>query len=277
MAEFLQSLETMLVESSISSAALLEGQRKALREATEGAPLNHALETLVSTLEQNASTRVRASILLVSADGWHLGEGVAPSLPPAYNAAIDGIRIGPAVGSCGTAAFTGRPVIVSDITNDPLWKEFRELAGEHGLRACWSVPFHGSKKRVLGTFAVYHDAPATPSATDIELVTMLGQTASTVIERARRAAGLDAPSTPVSRRADALSPGDIARERIAAVLGFVAARRLVGEVVAETGGKLETMDDLLRFGDRLAERKGFEGAIGAMLSVTAVMHGAKRG
>lgn len=265
----------MLVDGSISSAALLEGQRRALREATDGAPLTRVLETLVSTLERNASTHVRASILLVSRDGWHLGEGVAPSLPAEYNAAIEGIRIGPSVGSCGTAAFTGRPVVVSDITTDPLWRDFRALAEKHGLRACWSVPFHSLKKRVLGTFAVYHDAPSTPSAKDIELVNMLGQTASTVVERARRAA--EAPlAAPVSRRTEAVNASEIAHEKIAAVLGLVAARRLVDEVVADVGGKLETADDLLRFADRLAERRGFEGALGAMLSVTAVMHGAKR-
>lgn len=266
----------MLVESTISSSALLDGQRRALREATEGAPLARALDTLVSTLEGNASKHVRASILLMSRDGWHLGEGVAPSLPAEYNAAIDGIRIGPSVGSCGTAAFTGRPVVVSDIATDPLWREFRDLAAKHGLRACWSVPFHGDNKRVLGTFAVYHHEPSTPAAKDIELVNMLGQTASTIVERARRAAE-PRSAAPVSRRADAVNVSELAREKIAAVLGLVAARRLVDEIVADVGGKLETADDLLRFADRLAERKGFEGALGAMLSVTAVMHGAKRG
>lgn len=270
----------MLIESATSSTALLEGQRAALRAATDGAPLVEVLEMLVHTLEQNAARPVLASILLLSRDGTHLREGAAPSLPAEYNAAIDGIRTGPDVGSCGTAAFTGKPVIVADIQTDPLWKEFRGLAAKHGLRACWSIPFFSMKKRVLGTFAIYHREPATPAVEDFDLVNMLSQTASVVVEGAAHAADAKderASAPPVSRGEKPTNVSEHAREKIASILGPVAALRLYNEVIAEIGGKLETPDDLLRFGDNLSARKGFEGVVGAMLSVSAVMQGAKRG
>ena len=65
--------------------------------------------------------------------------------------AIDGLEIGPEVGSCGTAAFHDKTVSVFDIANNPLWANFKDLALQHGLRACWSTPIHGSDGRVLGT------------------------------------------------------------------------------------------------------------------------------
>ena len=73
-------------------------------------------------------------------DGKHLRHGAAPSLPQPYMEAIDGAEIGPCAGSCGTAAFTAAPVFVSDIAEDPLWADFKDVALPHGLRACWSIP-----------------------------------------------------------------------------------------------------------------------------------------
>lgn len=143
------------------------------------------LETLVRTIEAQSSTHVLGSILL--RDGRHLRHGAAPSLPPAYSAAIDGIELGPGVGSCGTAAHTASTVVVRDIATDPLWKDFKGLALQHELRACWSTPIFSSKNEVLGTFALYHRVPAEPTVRDREIVELLGHTAGLVIERDRNA------------------------------------------------------------------------------------------
>ena len=63
----------------------------------------YALETLVRVVERQ-SGEFRASILLLSDDGEHLLDAAGPSLPDEYRRAINGQRIGPAAGSCGTAA-----------------------------------------------------------------------------------------------------------------------------------------------------------------------------
>ena len=94
------------------------------------------LEALALAIE-DYSPPTLASILLLDADGLHVRHGAAPHLPAAYTQAIDGLAIGPTAGSCGTAAFTRRPVYVEDIETDPLWADDRELARAHGLRACW--------------------------------------------------------------------------------------------------------------------------------------------
>ena len=110
------------------------------------------------------------SILLLDEDGEHLRHGAAPSLPAAYCEAIDGIAIGPEVGSCGTAAFVGHSIYVTDIASDPLWANFRDLALSHGLRACWSTPIQADDGKLLGTFAVYYRTPRAPHAEEVEAI-----------------------------------------------------------------------------------------------------------
>jgi diguanylate cyclase (GGDEF)-like protein/PAS domain S-box-containing protein len=110
---------------------------------------------------------VVGSVLLTDESGKRLQHGAAPSLPAVYNEAIHNIMIGPSSGSCGTAAFTGMEVVVSDIMNHPLWTDFRALASEHSLRACWSMPIRSTKGVVIGTFANYYREVRSP--TDAEL------------------------------------------------------------------------------------------------------------
>ena len=126
--------------------------------------------------------------MLLSADGRHLQHGAAPNLPAAYNDAIDGLDIGPAVGSCGTAAYRGETVIVSDTSTDPLWADYRELVAEHGLSACWSTPIFADDGALVGTLAVYYTEAREPPAEDRRVVDLLARTAGVAIGRARDAA-----------------------------------------------------------------------------------------
>jgi len=100
-------------------------------------------------LVEEVATGCLSSILLLDPNANCLRHGAAPSLPIPYTKAIDGAVIGPAVGSCGTAAYRAEPVIVSDIATDVLWADYRELAMAHGLRACWSTPILSSGGKVL--------------------------------------------------------------------------------------------------------------------------------
>jgi PAS domain S-box-containing protein len=160
-------------------------QTRVLGLIAQGAPLSETLEVLVRMIEQQARTGILGSILLLEDDGVHLLHGAAPSLPAAYNQAIDGIEIGPSVGSCGTAAFLKKSVRVTDIATDPLWANFTGLALEHGLRACWSTPIFSSSGQLLGTFALYYLEAREPDATDERLVELATRSAAIAIERSR--------------------------------------------------------------------------------------------
>src|SRR5437763_6828448 len=112
---------------------------------------------------EEQSSGVLASTLLMDPNDKQLRHGAAPNLPKTYTEAIDGAFIGPAVGSCGTAAYRAEQVIVSDIAADPLWGDFRDLALTHLLRACSSSPIFASEGKVIGTFAMYYREPRSPS------------------------------------------------------------------------------------------------------------------
>lgn len=158
---------------------------RVLELAVNDSALNISLGELIGIVERNSKTGVLGSILVLDSDGKTLRHGAAPSLPERYNLAIDGAQIGPKVGSCGTAAFTGKPVFVSDIAADPLWEDFRELALDCDLRACWSTPIISSGRKILGTFAMYHREPREPTVRDLALVDLVTQTAALIIDRKR--------------------------------------------------------------------------------------------
>ncbi len=139
------------------------------------------------------------SVLLVDAEG-KLKPLAAPSLPDAYSQALDGVAIGPVVGSCGTAAFLGEPVEVTDIEHDPLWAHFKALALPLGLRACWSTPIKARDGRVVGTFAFYFREPRGASDHERQIVARCTHLCAVLIEnheyrwRAHEQAFVDAMS-----------------------------------------------------------------------------------
>lgn len=145
-------------------------------------PLTDILHALVHLIE-DAEPTTTASILLLSEDKEHLIAGAAPNLPKFYNEAIHGVAIGLGVGSCGTAAFLGERVIVEDIATHPYWSDFKALALEAGLKACWSEPILNSEGQVLGTFAMYYGEPRTPNDSDLQLILEAARLAGLAIER----------------------------------------------------------------------------------------------
>ncbi len=175
------------VSERIRSERLLGAQRDILALIANGVTLERTLDSIVLSVQDLCEYDAWASILLLSPDGRRLGHGAAPSLPAAYNDAIDGIEIGPRVGSCGTAAFRGEMVIVTDTQTDPLWADFRELVEEFGLRACWSTPIRGDDGELVGTIAVYYGQPRPPSPEDRRVVDLLARTAGVAIGRSRDA------------------------------------------------------------------------------------------
>ena len=125
------------------------------------------------------------SILLLDSDGARLRTGAAPSLPADYAKALDGLQIGECAGSCGTAAYHRKRVIVSDISTDPLWVPFRELAAQFGIKACWSTPVFAQNGDVLGTLALSHTRVRSPNDWDLTVMDNVNHLASIAIERGR--------------------------------------------------------------------------------------------
>jgi len=133
-----------------------------------GSGLRLILSRYLLEIEAQSDSFILTSILL--RDGQKLRHGAAPTLPDAYCAAIDGVEWGPCAGSCGTATYFGRPIYVTDIATDPLWADYKDLALQHGLRACWSTPIFDDERNVIGTFAIYHLTPGAPTNEEIAAI-----------------------------------------------------------------------------------------------------------
>ena len=185
--EIVGSLTDISAQKTIELS--LEAQRRVLEKVASGASLAETLDVLLWGVEARLS-RVRASVLLLDPDGVHLRHGAARQLPGGYLRAVDGVAIGEAVGSCGTAAWRGQTVIVREIATDPLWTDFAGLAAAYGLVACWSWPIFSREGRVLGTFALYPDEPSEPDALTFEQVAIATHLAAIAIARHREESAL---------------------------------------------------------------------------------------
>src|SRR5213595_3735632 len=166
--------------------ALFAGEKRLLEMIATGAALEHILNVLCQIIEEYRSSTL-ASVLLLRPDGVHLESIAGPSLPKGWRQEMEKLPIGPCAGSCGTAAYRGSAVIVSDIATDPLWDvpEHRAAALSHGLRASWSNPIVSSEGKVLGTFCIYERETRTPNAQDLALIEKATDLARVAIERDR--------------------------------------------------------------------------------------------
>ncbi len=160
------------------------GQARALEQLAAGEPLDDVLEIIVRTLEE-VEPGCAASVLLLDEDGQTVHSGPAPSLPREFTRSIDGARIGPVAGSCGTAMHRRERVVVTDIATDPLWADFKHLALPHGLRACWSEPVIGAGGRVLGSLAMYYREVRGPGERELRTISWAARLVGIAIERRR--------------------------------------------------------------------------------------------
>jgi PAS domain S-box-containing protein len=161
------------------------GQSHVLEMIAADAPLADVLTSLVLLMEGQAEG-LRCSILLLNHDGKHVRHGAAPNLPEAYVKAVNGAAIGPRTGSCGTAMYLRRPIVVTDVMTDPLWADYRELAHICGLSACWSTPILSAQGDVLGSFAMYREEKRGPRPEETRLTRIATHIAGIAIERQRQ-------------------------------------------------------------------------------------------
>ncbi len=172
------------IEDRKRAEALLAAEKQTLEMIANGACLPDILEKLCETIDAQSS-EVKSAVMLMDPDGMHLRPAAGPRFPKEWLEAITPVKIGPCVGSCGSAAFLKQRVIVSDIATDPLWADYRELTLRYGFRAAWSQPLLSKNQHVLGTFGMYYPEARIPSETDLRLIEGAGHIAVIAIEGER--------------------------------------------------------------------------------------------
>jgi GAF domain-containing protein len=213
-------------------------QTDVVSELRRGETLENILDKHLLTVEGASDGEILTSVLLLSPDGKHLTHGAAPSLPKPYVEAIDGAEIGPLAGSCGTAAYLGEPVYVSDIATDERWAAYRDLALSHQLRSCWSTPIRRSDGGVMATFAIYHRSPGAPTRDELKMIEFItGNVARTITWSRNPNAAVDAV--------------EILPKQVAALQAIAGAIGQHAAILGEEGG--EAIDAIVRDVDKLAE------------------------
>jgi PAS domain S-box-containing protein len=177
------------IEERKQAEALLAAEKRTLEMIASGARLKDILENLCDTIDAQAANSISV-VMLTDTDGNRLWPAASPRLPNGWIEAITPAKIGPGIGSCGSAAFLKQRVIVSDIATDPLWVDYRDVALSYGLRAAWSQPLLSKSQQVLGAFGMYYTEPRTPSETDLLLMEGAGHIAVIAIEGERSQAAL---------------------------------------------------------------------------------------
>lgn len=150
-----------LLEDIRETRQLHSLQQLIMAALADEVPITEIADRLCRRVEQMAPDVVCSLLHVDSAGLIHPLGG--PSLPEDYSRALDGVAIGPGVGSCGTAAFYGEPVLAMDLDTDPRWQPYKARPLEVGLRACWSTPIKAKDGRVIGTFAFYFRESRAPS------------------------------------------------------------------------------------------------------------------
>ncbi|WP_045223319.1 PAS domain S-box protein [Methyloterricola oryzae] len=216
---------------------LLKLENQILASISSDLTLPIIMETLCHGIEELLDGSL-CSILLLDDEGRRLRHGAAPSLPEAYCAVIDGVEIGPQVGSCGTAAFCSRQIVVADIASDPLWAPFKDIALSHGLHACWSTPILSANGTVLGTFAIYHRAPHVPSSFDLLAASRAAHFCSLALHRKRTEEALSRSEARLQEITATLGEGVYVLD-VAGRISFVnpELERLLGWTVEELIGR----------------------------------------
>jgi GAF domain-containing protein len=169
---------------------LQAGQKHVLELVAKDAPLVEVLDDILRVVEQQSPGMI-CSILLVDESGTALRHVVSRRLPEECRTAMEQVAIGPNVGSCGTAAYLRERVIVEDVTVDPRWLDFRDLAARAGLRACWSEPIVGGDGGLLGTLAMYYQVSRGPTPAECEMIEVGAHLAGIAVERGQARADLE--------------------------------------------------------------------------------------
>jgi len=217
-----------------------------LELVSKGAALPEILQAVVLGVEAQNPDLI-CSILLLNNEGNRLFIGSAPHLPDFYNSAVDGLYVGPGVGSCGTAAYFGQRVIVEDIQNHTYWAPFTELAARAGLGSCWSEPIRGASGQLLGTFGIYQRHPAEPGADDIQMIEQASHLAGIAIDRSRSNEELQLASLVYQNSSEAMAVTDAQGMIINVNPAFTA---LTGYTLDEVIGKNHNILNSARQGEQ---------------------------
>ena len=178
------------------------------------------------------------AILQMSKEGKHLSLCAAPSLPAAFQSALQDMEIGLNLGPCGMVAATGQGVVIADIQAGAFSPEFKHLASQGNLVSCWIQPILSSNNQVLGVLSVYQHKVGEPSVEQIKLLEQMNKLASITLERKRDDESLRLSASVFQTSPEAIAITDEQNRIIAVNPAFVQITQYTAEEVIGENPKI---------------------------------------
>ncbi len=213
------------ISSQKRSEELAECQSKVLEMIAKGVPAAKSMAYLICRIESICSGML-CTLLRLDDDGKHVRHVAAARMPDQYTQAIDGLPIGPNTGSCGTAIYERKQVIVEDIATDPRWEDYRAFALSSGLRSCWSTPILDEEGNAIGSFANYYSHPCSPTDDHIKVIKMSTYLASIALAKQKQDESIMRFRAIVEQAPLGIAEGDFhgrfrsANQRYAEIVGY---------------------------------------------------------
>ena len=161
---------------------LLKLEKEVLKiNAQSTVALKTTVDYLLEGLEKTFPGML-CSVLVLNEDKETISQLSGPSLPVEYTRAINGFRIGPKAGSCGTAMYRKEVVITEDIFTDPLWEDLHDILAPFNLRSCWSFPVMNAQNEVLASIAAYFRVPRAPGKDEMNILERVSNLLRIIIE-----------------------------------------------------------------------------------------------
>lgn len=142
-------------------------------------PIMDVLNEVIRVVERQ---RPQASTMISLAKDGKLVSTVYSRLPAGFIKAVGRQRICPESG-LAAAAYLGETILVNDASSNPLWDNYRSLAQEHGLHACYAAPILSGKGQLLGVISLYYKESVDPAEEDLALLKAVTDLASVAIEK----------------------------------------------------------------------------------------------
>lgn len=99
--------------------------------------------------------------------------GAMASVPQEYCDGLYALPIGDGKGCYGTAAARNALVVTEDVQAHELWTNSRDIAAQHNIETCWSMPIVNPSNAVIGVFGCYFNHTVCIEDTDKEMLRLI--------------------------------------------------------------------------------------------------------
>ena len=152
-----------------------------LRRIAQNDPIEEILEGICKFSEEEVPGAI-ASLIIVDENGF-VTRCISRKLPSSFKNFLVDSWDASRSGSCGAAIAERRIVISEDVRTDPLWIDYRDVASENAIRACWSYPILSQGNKALGSFALYFSEKRAPTSGELSISRMAAELATVAIDR----------------------------------------------------------------------------------------------